>query len=268
MASSMKQSPNRGAFFGTFALLSIAVYMSWHFLGDANTNLQLEGSVTKAHRLPAWLIGKLPMSNATSFRSAQINDALDAAQKWVYRSTQNKKIVDVITIGSVDRKQKMTWFGGRNLFMATENNTENLIIPNGGSCQELVNACGGSLNDDKDACIQRRIGLAVGASVRRYRKIIHSLFVRNSGSSARLDIAVDESTTDWKRLTVETLPNYLILTFDSVYYNMGMLEECMGQSEKDVPTVFAPYISYTDANLNDQQLKSSSFAYPDRKSVV
>lgn len=289
--ASMQQPPNRRAYLVPTLLLSFAVLMSWYFRFSPNemtSQLKYDflGSVVKADRLPAWLrsnaIDKL---NTTSSASGEINDALKAVQKWASRSQQNNNdtlIVDVITIGSMKRMdhmlaQRKTWASKkrfvRNIFMAAEVNTDQAIIPSDGSCKELLSACAGYFrDDDEDLCLQRRTALAVGASVRRYRKIIRSLVLINSGSSFVKGSIIDESTFDWKENTFNTLPNFLIITLDSAYYDTERLENCMGHGGKKSPTIYAPLVSWADANLSvkleEEEQSNSSFAYPADKGGV
>jgi len=290
--------------------------VSWYYLsptysqlnddetgGRAGRQPKLKGSVTRAVRLPSWLrdraIDKLPFYsnpyNLSNSDLGEVNDALNAAQKWASQSTQNKSsaaiTVDVVTIGSMNRMEYMhtqqkTWASNthsvRNVFIATEINTDNAIISNGGSCQELMKACQveeSSLQlenstqpfiSDEELCLGRRIGLAMGASVMRYRKITHALVLGSSRSNVKHG-SNDESMADLKQYTINPLPNYLIITFDSAYYNTERLEECVGHGGENAPIVYAPFTSRENVNLSNkppENTQPSMFSYPTNNTGV
>ena len=69
------------------------------------------------------------------------------------------------------------------------------------------------------------------------------------GSTEKADSSIRQPTNG-------ALPDYLIITFDSAYYNTNMLKECMTTNARigDSPLVYAPLISYTDVSLNTQMI--------------
>ena len=92
-----------------------------------------------------------------------------------------------------------------------------------------------------ELCMQRRLGLAMGGAVRRYRKISHAFNLQHDTSSgAELII----------------FPSFLIVTFDQTSYNTTELKRC---EEKERSHIYDPCISL-------KQLKSKShcsyFPYP------
>jgi hypothetical protein len=188
-------------------------------------------------------------------------------------------LVDVISIGSSSRieylhKQRDSWAAPsfvRGIFMATEMNTDRSILTgDDSSCQALELSCAKSdktvgVNSDVkirsrwlqsnnirnekslnattsavELCIQRRLGLAMGVSIQRYRKI-----------NRAFDIQRDALGTEFS-----ILPSFLIVTFDQMSYNTTELKRC---KEKERSQIYAPSISV-------KQLKSkshdNSFPYP------
>jgi len=102
----------------------------------------------------------------------------------------------------------------------------------------------------------------------RYRKIIRALTLGRKGRN--------ESMADVKQYLINTLPNYLIITFDSAYYNTEHLKECVGhggENNNNPPAVYAPFTSRMDMALRDKSYKQpngkktsqsqqSLFSYP------
>jgi len=219
---------------------------------------KLKGSTEKADRLPLWrekAISKLPFTNKNNITNIDHHNSTNA-------------IIDVILVGSISRADYMKaqqWttrkHSVRNVFKATEKNTYRSL--DSGSCQALVSSCASSIRrqhllysnssltpnttstnskvDDAEICVQRRFGLAMGASIRRYRKIKHALTLVSSSI---------------RQPTNGALPDYLIITFDNAYYNTNMLKECMTTNARigDSPLVYAPLVSYTDVSLNTQMI--------------
>lgn len=196
----------------------------------------------------------------------------------------------------------------RNVFMATEINTYKSIKLGDGGCKELMHACIISNNNqteedennqlqryltytykpplrsnnitnitsskaepfssllqsnDEEICLQRRIGLAMGASTRRYRKIKHALSLVSSTSQGMNSGVNDDKS-----------PDYLIVTFDSTYFNTQRLDECMGHGGgKNVANVYSPFVNHFGGQSrgNIQQYNTSSttqFYYPSKNTGV
>jgi hypothetical protein len=305
--ASRQHSPYNRAFTVPLLFLPIFFFAGWYYIGrSAGWQQNLKAFEAKAERSKSWLrdraIGKLPLY---SDGGGVLDEANAAAKEWASRSARNdfgnSTVIDVITVGTVNslghmHKQQKTWASSdqsvRNVFIATEITTDDAIVASlNGSCRELMKSCDVSRNNgrrglasssttkvekvtpnavsphlDSGQCLDRRLGLAMGASVGRYRKIIKAL-VNFGGSGADLMS---------KQYTSQTLPDYLIITYESAYYNTQRLVECMGRDSVDTPIVYAPFVSWTDVNLSDktrkkkkQSSKSSiSFAYPTRKAGV
>ncbi|KAL7535327.1 hypothetical protein ACHAWF_005133 [Thalassiosira exigua] len=291
MTSTSRQLPQgRRAFVAPTFLLFVALVLGWCILHISSPSSVVKegqsgmnGSVTMAQRLPSFLrsraIDKLPLHTLDDLGGGEVDDALEVTRNWVSHN-RSRTVIDVISVGSTNRTEYMnaqhaTWASSkhlvRNMVMASEINTDNPIISDGGNCQELMKSCRPYLGSNDDACVQRRLPLAVGASVRRYRKIIHehTLFMKKGGSGGR-------QGTHWKESTLLTLPDYLIITFDSAYYNTGQLDECMGRGDRSTPMVYFPLKSMSSTNLKNkgstdihsQQTKPSMFAYPTNRTGV
>ena len=231
---------------------------------------KLKGSKEKADRLPSWLrekaISKLAFPNKNNITNIDHQDINMWSMKQK-RSNSTNAIIDVIVVGSISRADYMNaqqWTtrkqSVRNVFKATEKNTYRSFS---GSCQALVSSCASSIRtqhslynnsslttnttttskvNDAEICLRRRFGLAMGASIRRYRKIKHALTLVSSGI---------------RQPKNGVLPDYLIITFDDAYYNTNMLKECITDNARigDSPLVYAPLVSYTDVNLNTQMIQ-------------
>jgi len=213
-------------------------------------------------------ISKLSFANKNNITNIDHQDINMWSSKQKRSSNSTNAIIDVITVGSISRADYMNaqqWTNRkhsvRNVFKATEKNTYRSL--SSGSCQALVSSCASSNRrqhlqysnssltpnttstniklDDAEICVQRRFGLAMGASIRRYRKIKHALTLVSSG--------IRQPKND-------ALPDYLIITFDDAYYNTKMLEECITTNARigDSPLVYAPLVSYTDVSLNTQMI--------------
>jgi len=251
--------------------------------GSVSRQPKLKGSKEKADRLPSWLrekaISKLTFTNKNNITNIDHQDINMWSSKQMRRSNSTNAIIDVILVGSISRSDYMNaqqWTtrkqSVRNVFKATEKNTYRSL--GSGSCQALVSSCAPSIKtqhinnnqhhrsvqysnfsltinttapiskvNDAEICLQRRFGLAMGASIRRYRKIKHALTLVSSGI---------------RQPTNGALPDYLIITFDNAYFNTKMLKECMTCNDNarigDSPLVYAPLVSYTDVNLNTQMI--------------
>jgi hypothetical protein len=247
--------------------------------GIVSRQPKLKGSKEKADRLPSWLrekaISKLSFTNKNNITNIDHQDINMWSMKQK-RSNSTNAIIDVIIVGSISRADYMNaqqWTtrkqSVRNVFKATEKNTYRSL--GSGRCQALVSSCASSIRrqhmnnqhrrivqysnssltpsttstiskvNDAEICLQRRFGLAMGASVRRYRKIKHALTLVSSSI---------------RQPTNGPLPDYLIITFDNAYYNTNMLKECMTDDARigNSPVVFAPLVSYTDVSLNTQMI--------------
>ena len=267
-------------------LLLLSLYIIFAVLTpNYDRGIGFEQSVTQVDRSPSWLRQKaleyLPLSKHTGTRSRFVEEGISMVQTWAIgggggnsNETGDTAIIfDVISVGTAHTmnsmmNQKRTWFSnhGRDMYMATEEITDKLIIPSNGSCQELRDTCGKIYKNEDAICFQRRMGLAIGASVRKYRKLISTIYL--SKNAAVIHVSdIDESTAAWKQATHEILPNYLIVNFvtdfDPVSYNTTSLNECMGKDNVDTPIVYAPFTSSTTVNMNGQhQNHMQSFAYP------
>jgi len=272
---------------------------SW-FKGTSTTTL--------AERLPSWLkeraIDKLPLYsnkyNVSSGKLGEVINAVSAAQKFVSHHSQNKSstglVFDVVLIGSTNRmeyiqEQQRTWASKNNSvrtgLIATEINTDHTILK-GGSCQELLNSCkveefspqseNSTLpfttnGNTEQLCLDRRIGLAIGASAIRYRKIANALALGiGSQSHANANVGHGRNNDGFvANSIISTLPDYLIIAFDTAFYNTGRFEECMVHGGDDVPFVYAPFTSWTDVDLSDnppQDKHQSRFLYPTNQTGV
>ena len=179
----------------------------------------------KPHHFPPHLIlDELPLhvdrAHNDNETFTEVDDVLRVARRWASSHSsrqENATTVDVISVGSANgtdrmQMQQRTWASTRedspvrNVFLATEINTDNVMMPNNGggrSCRELTEACNGggrvegrSENetlrddasneqpssssillryDDEEWCLKRRMGLAMGASASRYRKIARAI---------------------------------------------------------------------------------------------
>jgi hypothetical protein len=169
----------------------------------------------------------------------------------------------------------------RDILMATEMNTDRYILPEDASCRELDLSCAKSdetvgvdsdvklrsrwlqtnnitneisiVSDMKEShinatttsielCTQRRLGLAMGVSVRRYRKISHAFDLQR-------DTLGNESSS--------ILPSFLIVTFDQMSYNTTDLKRC--EEEKEISQIYAPSISLKQSKSKNYY---TSFPYP------
>ena len=240
---------------------SVDVYAKDESRGKVDIPRQpkLKGSKEKADRLPSWLrekaISKLTFANKNNITNIDHQDINMWSSKQKRRGNSTNAIIDVIIVGSISRADYMNaqqWTtrkqSVRNVFKATEKNTYRSL--GSGSCQALVSSCASSNRrqhllynnsslttnttttskvNDAEICLQRRFGLAMGASVRRYRKIKHALTLVSS----------------IRQPTNGALPDYLIITFDNAYYNTNMLKECMTTNARigDSPLVYAPLVS-------------------------
>ena len=301
----------RGAFIIPILLLLILYSLAgWYCVGrSAGWQPYLKAFEAKAERSKSWLRDRA-IEKLALYSGGGVDDEASgaAAKEWASRSAQNgvgnSTVVDVIAIGTVNTfertpTQQRTWAwsnqSARNVFIATEVTTDSAIFssPNG-SCQELMKSCDASRSNrrrglassttavekvvssdavsprlDSGQCLDRRFGLAMGASVGRYRKIINALvaFGGDGGADGIL-----------KQYTSQTLPDYLIITYEFAYYNIQRLVGCMGHGGADAPVVHAPFVSWTDVNLSDGTRKktqsqtpsktTTSFAYPTRKTGV
>jgi len=167
----------------------------------------------------------------------------------------------------------------RNTLMATEMNTDRSILSGDASCQALELSCAKSVETavvDSDVeresrwletnnvtnetslvsetkeshinattistelCTQRRLGLAMGVSVRRYRKISHAFKLQSDALGNDLNI----------------LPSFLLVTFDQMSYNTTELRRC---EEAESSQIYAPSLSLKELEGKSQD---SSFPYP------
>jgi hypothetical protein len=231
---------------------------------------------------------RLWASHAANNKHDDNNNATEANQS-------QHPIIDVLSVGSSARidymnAQRDTWANNkhyvRDIFMESEMNTDSSIPDNGGSCQVLANECAESessrlfsgqpttfaetnsttvaVNGEHDLCLQRRMGLAIGATARRYRKIVHALSIESTKSPSLTILS-----TGWEQYAGKILPNYLIVTFDVTYYNTLQLEQCITSKtdDEDKPLVYAPFISWSNrepsynSNNNESQ-DTTKFAFP------
>ena len=303
----------RGAFIIPILLLLILYSFAGRYcVGRSLAGWQpyLKAFEAKAERSKSWLRDRA-IEKLALYSGGGVDDEASgaAAKEWASRSAQNgvgnSTVVDVIAIGTANtfertptRQKTWAWSdqSARNVFIATEVTTDSAIFssPNG-SCQALMKSCGDASRSnrrrglasstttvvkvvspdavsprlDSGQCLDRRLGLAMGASVGRYRKIINALvaFGRDGGADGIL-----------KQYTSQTLPDYLIITYEFAYYNIQRLVGCMGHGGADAPVVYAPFVAWTDVNLSDGTRKkkqsqtpsktTTSFAYPTRKTGV
>ena len=170
MAARPEPRSQRAFLVPTF-LLMMALFTSWRVLsssflrqlddddvagGRVGGQPPLKGSVTKADRLPSWMraraIDKLPYyMNRSHVPDGYLDEIKNALfPKHGNNETVNQTIVDVITIGTVDRikymhSQQKAWASNkhsvRNVFISTERNLDDLILPVDANCQELIRTC-------------------------------------------------------------------------------------------------------------------------------
>ena len=234
---------------------------------------RLKGTVTKVHRLSSWLKERVPWStsgNTNTYEAYEVNATLNVLKTWVGHSSNHNHthlLIDVVSTGSSSRKeylrkQRETWASPqfvRNMIMANEINTE---AGEDVSCERLELACSKSVANldagvaeteigeehepavviDDELCIQRRFGLAMGASVRRYRKIEHEFNLIN-----------DTTLTKGAEL-----PNFLIVTFYQMSYNTSALKEC----KEEKPQIYAPIVSWRHITSRSNDKYPDSFPYP------
>ena len=295
------------AFIVTMLLLLIYSLVGWYYVGRfAGWQPYLKAFEAKAERSKSWLRDRA-MEKLALYSGGGVDDeAGAAAEEWASRSSQsgvgNSTVIDVIAIGTANTLEHMpvqqkTWAwrnpSVRNVFIATEVTTDNAIFSSlDGSCRELMNSCDVFRSNrrrglasstatvekvapdavspqlDSGQCLDRRLGSAMGASVGRYRKIINALVTFGGSGADGIP----------KQYTSQTLPDYLIITYESAYYNIQRLVGCMGHGGADAPVVYAPFVSWADVNLSEgtrkkkQSQKPSkttmSFAYPTRETGV
>mmetsp|Transcript_23919 Transcript_23919/g.39432 ORF Transcript_23919/g.39432 Transcript_23919/m.39432 type:complete len:436 (-) Transcript_23919:862-2169(-) len=254
---------------------------------------KLKGSVSKVERLQSWIreraIDKLPWSttNKTEDYDHEVRETYTAMKTWAAQSSDHENqtniiLVDVISIGSSSRmdylyRQRGAWASPtfvRNMFMATEMNTDRSIIGDS-SCQALELSCAEpgvdsnvqirsrwlqTKNSSKETaivaesnethvnattastefCVQRRLGLAMGVSIRSYRKIIHSFKLRSEILGDGINI----------------LPSFLLVTFDQMAYNTTELTKC---EVKESSQIYAPSLSLKQLEGKSQD---NVFPYP------
>ena len=285
---------SRHYFLGPVLLLGFLSFGSIFFRSSSPQHSNpplLKGSVTKVDRLQSWMrehaIDALPWSttNNTEDYYEEVNATLNAMRMWAGQNNNTKArnvIVDVISIGSFSRidylqNQRDTWASPafvRNMFMATEMNTDRSIIFGNASCQALEQTCNSlgsevelrsrlleanhmtnetmvsdivkldadtKNSDGEEMCLQRRLGLAMGTSIRRYRKISNAFKLQ----------------LDTLRNDINILPNFLISAYDQVSYNTTALERC----EEENARVYSPSTSL-------KHLSDTSFSFPTNQAVI
>ncbi len=249
---------------------------------------QLKGSVSKVERLQSWIreraIDKLPWSasNKAEDYDDEVRATYAAMNTWAAQSSDHENhtnilLVDVISIGSSSRmdylhRQRDTWASPvfvRNMFMATEMNTDRSIISGDASCQALEQTCAkprvdsnvettsrwlqpsnttketatsrnNATSDSAEFCVQRRLGLAIGVSIRSYRKIMHSFKLQSETLGDGFNI----------------LPSFLLVAFDQMAYNTTELKRC---EVKESSQIYAPSVSLKQ--LEDKS-QDDVFPYP------
>lgn len=96
----------------------------------------------------------------------------------------------------------------------------------------------------EEVCVQRRLGLAMGVSVRRYRKISHAFQLQSEKLGNDFSI----------------LPSFLVVVFDQMAYNIADLKTC---DEQESAQIYAPSTSLKQMEGNNQD---TSFPYPTNRS--
>ncbi|KAL7479124.1 hypothetical protein ACHAW6_004867 [Cyclotella cf. meneghiniana] len=273
---------------------------------------KLKGSVTKADRLPSWLreraIDKLSLYSSSGNEADGGSGAVDDVRSWASHFANNNNpgeqskqslIVDVILIGPTDRIEHRTSqrdtsatddherYFVRDVFIATEvtvdktmvleTNSSSANVSSSRSCPDTLRSCADStVMDEEELCLQRRIGLSMGAFSRRYRKIINTVSVtfEEERSKTLAHISTNrDSASDWIRFADRVLPDVLIVSFDTLTYNTSLLyEECLPSYDTKVPLVLAPATSWFIGNgshLKDstnQTLTALTFTHPAERS--
>lgn len=277
---------------------------------ESNAIIQqkLKGTVTKADRLPSWLreraIDKLSLYSSSRNEADGGSGAADEVRSWARHFANNNNpgeqrkqslIVDVILIGTTDRIEHITSqrdisatndherYFVRDVFMATEVtvdktmvldiNSDSANVSSSRSCTDTLRSCADStVMDEEELCLQRRIGLSMGAFSRRYRKIVNTVSVTIEEERTKTmahNSTNRDSASDWIRFADRVLPEVLIVSFDTLPYNTSLLyEECLPSYDTKIPLVLAPATSWFRGNgshLKDgtnQTLTSLTFTHP------
>eukprot|EP00804_Cyclotella_cryptica_P024635 CCRYP_001629-RA/>CCRYP_001629-RA protein AED:0.20 eAED:0.20 QI:0/-1/0/1/-1/1/1/0/475 len=286
-------------FFAGWRLLSPAAQQSEN---NAVIQQQLKGTVTKADRLPSWLrdraIDKLPLYSSNGNGADGGSDAADDVTSWATHVANNNHpgeqhnhlIFDVILIGSTDQIEQRTSptntsasnahgrYFVRDVFMATEVTVDKTMVLEIGtgarnvssssrSCQDTLRSCAkSSVIDEEELCLQRRIGLSIGAFSRRYRKIIKTVSVTVGKEKSKLtayDYNSSDTVSDWVRFAGRVLPDFLIISFDTLSYNISLLyEECPSTHDTKYPVVMAPATSWYESHGSHFQNSTNHTSTP------
>jgi len=117
------------------------------------------------------------------------------------------------------------------------------------------------LNEEEAYCMQRRIGFAMGASSRRYHKLVHATNMKNERDS------FDSEMLHWKIFASKVLPEYLIVSFDTTFYHTELLVGCIDEEA----SVYSPLVassSYTASGKSKGTKDEETFFYPQKHSGV
>ncbi len=117
------------------------------------------------------------------------------------------------------------------------------------------------LNDEEAYCMQRRIGFAMGASSRRYHKLVHATKMKDEHGS------FESEMLHWKIFASKVLPEYLVVAFDTTFYNTEFLGGCMDKES----SVYSPFVSSTSYAVSDGSKNTKdehTFFYPQKHSGV